>query len=62
VERIHLNSSFVKSVEAVQFAVLFINFVQFRFRYYLFVKVPRPGDNEGTFAVFESNCHLLLPV
>jgi len=29
---------------------------------HLFVKVPRPGDSEGTFSVFESNCHLLLPV
>jgi len=28
----------------------------------LFVKVPRPGDSEVTFTVFESNCHLLLPV
>jgi len=29
---------------------------------HLFVKVPRPGDSEVTFSVFESNCHLLLPV
>jgi len=29
---------------------------------HLFVKVPRPGDSEVTFAVFESSCHLLLPV
>jgi len=29
---------------------------------HLFVKVPRPGDNEGNFSVFESSCHLLLPV
>jgi len=28
---------------------------------YLFVKVPRPGDSEMTFAVFGSSCHLLLP-
>jgi len=28
----------------------------------LFVKVPRPGDSEVTFSVFESSCHLLLPV
>jgi len=28
----------------------------------LFVKVPRPGDSEGTFTVFKSSCHLLLPV
>jgi len=28
----------------------------------LFVKVLRPGDSEETFAVFESSCHLLLPV
>jgi len=29
---------------------------------HLFVKVPRPGDSEGTLSVFESNCHLLLSV
>jgi len=29
---------------------------------HLFVKVPRPGDSEVNFSVFESNCHLLLPV
>jgi len=29
---------------------------------HLFVKIPRPGDSEGTFSVFESSCHLLLPV
>jgi len=29
---------------------------------YLFVKVPQPGDIERTFSVFESVCHLLLPV
>jgi len=23
---------------------------------HLFVKVPRPGDSEGTFSVFESSC------
>jgi len=23
---------------------------------HLFVKVPRPGDSDGTFLVFESNC------
>jgi len=28
----------------------------------LFVKVPRTEDSEGTFSVFESSCHLLLPV
>jgi len=28
----------------------------------LFVKVPRPGDSEVTFAIFTSSCHLLLPV
>jgi len=29
----------------------------------LFVnKVPRPEDSEGTFSVFESSCHLFLPV
>jgi len=26
------------------------------------VKVPRPGDSEVTFSVFESSCHLLLPI
>jgi len=29
---------------------------------HLFVKVRRPGDSEGIFSVFESSCHLLLPV
>jgi len=30
---------------------------------HLFVKyVPRPGNSEATFSVFESSCHLLLPV
>jgi len=29
---------------------------------HLFVKVPRPGNNEVTFSVFESSCNLLLPV
>jgi len=29
---------------------------------HLFVKVPRPGDSEGTFSVFKPSCHLLLPV
>jgi len=28
----------------------------------LFAKLPRPGDCEVTFSVFESSCHLLLPV
>jgi len=28
---------------------------------HLFVRVPRPGDSEVTFLVFESSCHLLLP-
>jgi len=27
-----------------------------------FVKVPRPGDSEVIFSIFESSCHLLLPV
>jgi len=26
------------------------------------LEVPRPGDSEVTFSVFESSCHLLLPV
>jgi len=29
---------------------------------HLFVTVSGPGDNEGTFSVFESSCYLLLPV
>jgi len=29
---------------------------------HLFIKVPRPGDSEGAFSVFESSYHLLLPV
>jgi len=29
---------------------------------HLFVKVPRPGDSEVTYSVFESSCRLLLPV
>jgi len=29
---------------------------------HLFVMIPRLGNNEGTFLVFESSCHLLLPV
>jgi len=28
----------------------------------LSVKLPQPGDSEGTIAVFESSCHLLLPI
>jgi len=28
---------------------------------HLFVKVPRPGDSEVTFSVFESSRHHLLP-
>jgi len=28
---------------------------------HLFVKVPRPGDSEVTFSVFESSFYLLLP-
>jgi len=29
---------------------------------HLFVKVPQPGDSEGTFSAFESSCHLSLHV
>jgi len=29
---------------------------------HLYIKVPRPRYSEGTFSVFESSCHLLLPV
>jgi len=29
---------------------------------HLFVKVSRPVDGVGTFLVFESSCHRLLPV
>jgi len=39
---------------------------QFEYRFglgtHLFVKVPRPGDSEVTFAVCESSCHLSLSV
>jgi len=28
----------------------------------VFVNIPRPGDSEVIFSVFESSCHLLLPV
>jgi len=27
--------------------------------FHLLVKVPRPGDSEGNFSVFESSWHLL---
>jgi len=27
-----------------------------------FIQIRRPGDSEVTFWVFESSCHLLLPV
>jgi len=29
---------------------------------HLYAKFARPGDCEGIFLVFESSCHLLLPV
>jgi len=29
---------------------------------HLFVKAPRQGDSKVTFSVFESSCHLLIPV
>jgi len=29
---------------------------------HLIVKVLRPGDSEVTFSIFDSSCHLLLPV
>jgi len=29
---------------------------------HLYNKVPRPGNSKGTISVFESSCHLLLPV
>jgi len=29
---------------------------------HLFVKVPRPGDSEVTFLVFQSSFHLFLPL
>jgi len=47
-ESIYLNSKNIKS--------------SFGLGAHLFVKVPRPGDSEGIFAVFESSCHLLLLV
>jgi len=36
--------------------------VFFRFRDSFICQGPRPGDSERTFSVFESSCHLLLPV
>jgi len=33
-----------------------------RFRNSFFDKLPRPEDSEVTLSVFESSCHLLLPV
>jgi len=47
-----------------RYIVIFISVFlreQVSFRY-SFVKVPRPEDSEVTFSVFESSCHLLLPV
>jgi len=29
---------------------------------HLFVKVSQPGDSKVTFSIFESSCHVLLPV
>jgi len=29
---------------------------------HLVIKAPRPEDSEGMFSVFESSCHMLLPV
>jgi len=29
---------------------------------YLFSKFPQPGDSKVAFAVFNSSCHLLLPI
>jgi len=29
---------------------------------HLFINTLRPRNSEGTFSVFESSCHLLLPV
>jgi len=40
----------------------FSNTNQYEAGTYLFVKVPWPGDREGTFSVFESSYHLLLSV
>jgi len=40
----------------VLFSVIFSFFAR------LFVKLPRPGDSEVIFLVFESSCHLLLSV
>jgi len=36
--------------------------IKFRYGTHLFVKVPWAGDSEMTFLVFESSCHLFLPV
>jgi len=29
---------------------------------HLFVKIPRPGNNEVTFSIFESNCQMLAVI
>jgi len=49
-ERIHKQKHFMV-VEA-----LFCSFAR------VFAKLPRPGDSELIFAVFESSCHLILTV
>jgi len=39
-----------------------MNTLQFCNYAHLFAKLPWPGGGEVAFAVFESSCHLLLPV
>jgi len=58
--------SFVKNIAAILISELMVVVVLLDpipdLGAHLFVNVPRPGDIEGTFAVFESSFHLLLPV
>jgi len=44
--------------------ILPVTMFRFWYRYSFICQVisTRPGDSEVTFSVFESNCHLLLPV
>jgi len=62
---------FLKSILYLYLNAFLSTYFIFVFKYILkvlvlgthsFVKVPRPGDSEVTFLVFESSCHLLLPV
>jgi len=42
--------------------ITYVNFKEIGLGVRLVVNVPRPGDSEGTFSVFESRYYLLLPV